>query len=313
MWNDQVKTKYLLPLSFFTTFIIMIMAKTLYNSEKYSNQIYHTELFILVILWILSGLLCFILTKKFIESFAIYFKLTDSLIIYYVAMTFWISAIISFITGESNVLVAGATIILVIVTGYNVSQTREFAIKSNEAQEDGIKAQKKALAFQTKPIINAYIKENSSDLTYLDLIIENVGQGLAHDLKFSFDRPEFRTLSGDEISKLFLFQNGIQNLSPNQKIKITIAHFPTIIENIRKKYNYNDAEHPKELREALKNELHFKMTVKFYDNDHNYDERDFIIDPCLFWGLRYIGRSYTKTEVFDDSHNLINSFYNKKN
>lgn len=74
--------------------------------------------------------------------------------------------------GDVNVIVASATLLLVIITAYSVKSTNEIAQKQLKLQND--------------PVISMSIKENDNDVRYIDLIIENVGNGIIkkHSIRY---------------------------------------------------------------------------------------------------------------------------------
>ncbi len=215
----------------------------------------------------------------------------------------WGCSLIAAMLTVSDIVVAGATLILVIVTAYNISYTRKIGSESLEAQKEAISAQKQALVFQTKPIINVYLKENIHDIKFLDLLIENCGPGMAKNLQFTFDKPEYPTLSGDPISKLHIFQKGIQFLSPKQKYSIPIIHFPSLKTKIS-----GDITDGTEIRKILKEKLPFTLKLNYEDHDGKSYNIDFDLDPCFVWGLRYPnkGKSDQDQQILADSSGNIN-------
>lgn len=204
-----------------------------------------------------------------------------SLVIIYIFIYFSISE------WKPELIVAGATLVLVIVTGYNISQSRKYAKMSYMAQNEAFKIQQEALNALTKanehlikPIVNVYLKENNNKIEYQDLVIENNGQGIARNLKFTFS-PDIITLSGDPINKLHIFQKGIQILSPQQKYSIPIIHFPSLKDKI-----VGDITESSKIREALKEKLPFILHLNYEDINGSEYLCDFDLDPCFIWGLR---------------------------
>ena len=183
---------------------------------------------------------------------------------------FSFSLLISVLDHNTSVVAAASTLILVLVTGYNVIKTNETA--------------RKQLEFQRNPIIAISVKENDSQIQIIDLIIENVGPGIAKNLRFDIHPQGFITLSGDPIEKLFFFQNGISIFPPKQKYTIHLTNLARKIYEIKEKYKIGD-DH--EWREKLKKELELTFVVK-YENMYGYYKIDeFKVNLCIFWGLRW--------------------------
>ena len=171
---------------------------------------------------------------------------------------------------DSNVASGGFTLILVVVTAYYASITN----KINEKQWKNNK----------EPIVIVYLKENDTNVQIIDMIIENVGQGIAKNVKFIIHPLGYSTLSGDSLEKLFFFQNGLQALPVKQKNVIHLMNLHDRIYEIKEKYKIKD---PHQWREKLKKELELKIYITYQDIDGEPKKSEYIINPCMFWGLRY--------------------------
>ena len=136
---------------------------------------------------------------------------------------FGLSVIVAIMMKEINVIVASATLLLVIVTAYSVTTTNQIA--------------KKQLKFQNDPLVVLSIKENDDNVQIIDLIIENVGNGIAKNIRFETAPLGFITMSGDPLEKLYFFKHGIQILAPKQKYIIHLVNFAEKVQSIRERYN----------------------------------------------------------------------------
>jgi hypothetical protein len=134
---------------------------------------------------------------------------------------FCISVIITAIIRDINTIVASATVLLVIITAFSVKKTNEIAQRQLKLQND--------------PIISLSIKENEENVQIIDLVIENVGNGIAKNIQFEITPHGFTTLSGDPLENLYFFQRGIQLLPSKQKYVIHLVNFAQKIREIRER------------------------------------------------------------------------------
>jgi hypothetical protein len=194
----------------------------------------------------------------------------DHVILVSAVMTIVISIYGAVILNESNIIVGGATIVLVIVTAFNTIKMDRIAEKQRLTQ--------------IEPLVLLIVKENDLEVQIIDLIIENVGAGIAKNLRFTINPHDFISISGDPLERLFFFQSGIQILPPKQKYVIHMTDLPKKIEEIKRKYRIAD---PVELRRKLKEELQLNIIINYEDIEGNHKINEFFINLCIFWGLRY--------------------------
>jgi len=151
---------------------------------------------------------------------------------------FWLFTYFAFINKDSNIIVAGATIVLVIVTAYLNSQTRKFAKESLKSQENALHAQKEALNAQQKalkiqemafdaqkqPELSIELKQNDQDDNTVDIILKNDGEGSAKNIKFNFQNIP--------LDKLFITEHIERNqeLRPNEKKLIAQLKYDNILQ-----------------------------------------------------------------------------------
>jgi len=121
---------------------------------------------------------------------------------------------------------------------------------------------------------------------YIDLIIENVGNGIAKNLEFFIEPLGFCTLSGDPLDKLFIIQNGIQTLAPKHRYVQHIIQLGERIEELKKEYLlHNQNLNANELRQKLKTDLELKIRVTYEDKEGMEKQNDYLVNLCIFWGL----------------------------
>jgi hypothetical protein len=137
------------------------------------------------------------------------------------------------------------------------------------------------------------IKENEDQVQIINLIIENVGYGIAKNIRFEINPPGFITLSGDPITKLYIFNRGISNLPPHQNIIIPLVNFAQKICEIRQRHNFSmsdsqlSAAEARNLRLIARTESELEFTVYFENNEGVQKRMVFPFNLCVFWGLRF--------------------------
>lgn len=179
---------------------------------------------------------------------------------------------------DINVIVASATLMLVIVTAYSVTTTNQIA--------------RKQLKLQNDPLVILSVKENDNNVQIIDLIIENVGNGIAKNIRFEPSPHGFITMSGDPIKNLYFFQNGIQILAPKQKYTIQLVNFAQKVREIRERLNLPpDGELSKSeaqmFRQIVRIESELEFTVYSENNEGEQNRSVFYFNLCIFWGLRF--------------------------
>jgi hypothetical protein len=186
------------------------------------------------------------------------------------AIIFFGTIAFSIIFNDSNIATGGFTLILVVVTAHFTSITNKITEKQWKNDKE--------------PIVIVYLKENEINIQIIDLVIENVGRGIAKNVKFIIHPLGFITLSGDPLEKLFFFQKGIQALPIHQKYVIHLMNLYTRIYEIKEKYKIED---PHQWREKLKEELELKFYITYQDIDREPKKGEYTLNPCMFWGTRH--------------------------
>ncbi|MHB8164803.1 MAG: hypothetical protein ACYDDV_10775 [Methanoregula sp.] len=201
------------------------------------------------------------------------------------------------IFNDSNVATGGFTLILVVVTAHFTSITNKITEKQWKNDKE--------------PIVIAYLKENEINTQIVDLIIENVGKGIAKNVKFVIHPTGYITLSGDPLEKLFFFQKGIQALSVQQKYVIHLINLHDRIYEVKEK---NKIEDPRQWREKLKEELELKFYITYQDIDNEPKKGKYVVNPCMFWGLRspVPTPQCVQQKLILESRNFLDEFKNIK-
>ena len=178
-----------------------------------------------------------------------------------------------------SALVASATVIYAILTWKLVSETR----KMREAQ--------------TEPRIYVTIQPREEWINFIDMIIQNIGLGPAHNIKFEVN-PDFEYRKGEFLSKLGFMKKGLGYLAPNQKIQFFLT---SLIENKEEKI-----KKPFEIKVVYQN-----STGKTYEDVY-------LIDFSQLIGLGQLGEpplykiAQNIESIQGDIHNLSTGFYRMK-
>jgi len=149
-----------------------------------------------------------------------------------------------------SAVVAIATIVYAILTWRLVSETR----KMREAQ--------------TEPKISVTIQPREEWISFIDMVIQNIGLGPAYNIKFEV-KPDFEYAKGRFLSGLGFMKNGLRYLAPNQKIQFFLT---SMIENFEEK-----TKKPFEIRVTYQN----GMGKKYEDV--------YVIDFSQLIGLSQLG------------------------
>jgi hypothetical protein len=67
--------------------------------------------------------------------------------------------------------------------------------------------------------VTAYFEKGGDErVTYLFFVLENVGRGVATDIRFSFS-PELRSHDEDSVERILELGKGVDSLPPNYRLK----------------------------------------------------------------------------------------------
>lgn len=107
-----------------------------------------------------------------------------------------------------------ATIVLVVLTGFYVAFTYQI------------------VRAQTDPCVIVYVQQNEVWPTLLEIVIENVGRGLARDVEFELSEPIPHCVSDPNLQGKAMdsgpFVNGVPALAPGGKRKILWGNYPDV-------------------------------------------------------------------------------------
>ncbi|MFQ5433046.1 MAG: hypothetical protein ACE5EN_11145 [Nitrospinota bacterium] len=147
-------------------------------------------------------------------------------------------------------MVAIATIIYAILTWKLVSET------------------KRIRAAQTEPKVSISIQPRDEWINLIDMKIQNIGLGPAYSIKFELEN-DFKYRKEELLSEIGIIKNGINFLSPNQKIQFFLT---SLADNFEEK---------------VSSPFTIKVTYK-NNSDHQYNDK-YMVDFSEFLGLRRLG------------------------
>ena len=116
----------------------------------------------------------------------------------------WLKGFVDFLNTNNGTITAIATVILAVITFWYATLTR------------------KILKITDKPEILIFLFPSEANPYKINLCIQNIGTGLASDIKFSDDLSIIPTLPFDNtpLNKMSIFKDGIDYLGPGKKIEI---------------------------------------------------------------------------------------------
>jgi hypothetical protein len=152
---------------------------------------------------------------------------------------------------------------------------------------------KKMREAQTEPNIFLTIQSKNEDFFLKDMVIQNIGQGAAYNIKFELD-SDFEFLKGRFLSKLNLIKNGLKYLAPNQKISFFIGSIPNLIQ---RKIN-----------------TIFSIKIKYENRLGQSYENKYTVDFSEFFGMTHVGEpslqkiSTNLEKIQKDIHKMYDTF-----
>jgi hypothetical protein len=93
------------------------------------------------------------------------------------------------------------------------------SLKSVELSKQILAEMKETRSLLTAPMVVAYFEKGGNEhVTYLFFILENVGKGVARDIKYNFS-PELRSHDKESVERIIELGKGIDSLPPNYRLK----------------------------------------------------------------------------------------------
>jgi hypothetical protein len=100
-----------------------------------------------------------------------------------------------------------------------LKQTTAADLKSAELSRQILAEMKETRSLLTAPLVTAYFEKGGDErVTYLFFVLENVGRGVATDIRFSFS-PELRSHDEESVERILELGKGVDSLPPNYRLK----------------------------------------------------------------------------------------------
>jgi len=150
---------------------------------------------------------------------------------------------------------------------------------------------------QTEPKVSVTIQPREEWINFIDMVIQNIGLGPAHNIKFEVN-PDFEYMKGKFLSELGFMKNGLKYLAPNQKLQFFLT---SMIENFEEK-----TKKPFEIRVTYQNSI-----GKTYKDVY-------MVDFSQLIGLSQLGEpplykiAKNVEEIKEDIHHLSTGFHKMK-
>lgn len=142
-------------------------------------------------------------------------------------------------------------------------------IQQSEIMDRQSKIIEKQYETETEPNVICYVQVYPSEPNKIMMIIQNIGRGIAYNLKFTSE-PDFESVSGSLNNNYDIFNpdKGLSYMAPGQKIEFVLTNFR------------EDSE--------KKRENGFSIVIGYNNLEKKPYEKKYPIELYQFWGLRYI-------------------------
>lgn len=151
-----------------------------------------------------------------------------------------------------------------------LKQTTAASLKSVELSKQILSEMKETRSLLTAPLVVAYFERGAEEqVAYLFFILENIGRGVARDVKYTFS-PELWGHDEESVERIRELGKGIDSLPPNYRLKNLLG---------RVGHYVNPEGEP---REDMGVPRQFEVTVTFRDALTGEQHSDkYILDLCV--------------------------------
>lgn len=122
---------------------------------------------------------------------------------------------------------------------------------------------------QDEPNLSVFLTQHRSAFGYFDLVITNVGNGPARNIRFVISGLEMSVPEMQKLQNRYMMQKGLPYLVPGQRIEIALGKYDSLV------------EHP------------FNIDVTYSTDSQHYRSRirttSFAIDVSIFDGMHQVG------------------------
>jgi len=146
---------------------------------------------------------------------------------------------------------------------------------------------------QTNPEVSVSLSHNEISISFIDLLVENIGMGPAYDIKFKVIK-DFELLKGRKLTEVGFVKNGIRYMAPRQNLRLYLASF---------------IENPKELEEK-----EIELIVSYKNGLEENFERKFVLSFSQYASFFQLGSpplhkiANNLEKIRNDFHSIIDGF-----
>lgn len=178
-----------------------------------------------------------------------------------------------------NFVYLGLTGLLVLINFEYVRLTENLVSETNKMRK-----------VHTEPNIYASIKPVDELNEIVEFFIQNIGPGAAYDIKF-IEPPDFNYSEKKSLSEVYLIENGIEFLAPNQKMQVFMMQSFEIF-----KFNSKDP---------------INIKIKYADSEGEEFKRDYKIDFSIVLDVQRMKDRFTSFEsnLLGNAENINKSLH----
>ena len=184
---------------------------------------------------------------------------------------------LAFLNSNQGALSALFSCLLCVLTFFYVWLTYTLVLENRKTRQ-----------LLSAPKILVYARPRTEWINFVDLTIENIGQGMALNVHFKLD-PDFEFMQGCFLRATGFVKNGLDHFGPNEKIQIFLTN---LVEDYQKKL-----ENP------------FKIEVSYEDEEKRKYKDTFKIDFSVFDNIKQVGEPpiYRIAESIEEINKMLKS------
>lgn len=192
------------------------------------------------------------------------------------------NSILEFLNDNAGAITLFFTAVVAVATVFYVRLTSKFVNETIELRKA-----------QTQPQITVSILPRNPEVWIVDMILENVGNGAAHNIKIE-PSDNFEMRSNRDFNNIGFIKNGYNYFAPHQKLKF---FFTNLVDNKEKKEN-----------------VKFLINLSYNDQFGKKYQTEYKIDLSEFYGIPRYGNPpiYDLAESLNKIEKSIKSIMEEK-
>jgi len=170
---------------------------------------------------------------------------------------------INYLNSHSGAFNFLATIVLTTITARYVMLTASLVHEARITRE-----------IQTAPKVSVYIQQRDDEISWMDLVVKNIGHGYAYNVRFNVS-PDFEMTNNHYLSGVGFIAKGIASFAPNQTFQF---FFTSMLESFDKK-----------------SQTQIRVNVVYDDIYRKTHEDSYILDFGQFVNMSSVGKPPLQT------------------